>query len=255
MRSGFYATLIALMLVIGGAGTAPAQGTYSGKSVYGMFGPRVLGQTLQSPVERKDRGIARDSYGDFLGRNQSYSGMRFPEVRPRSREAVPAPVSPGREMLPPAAPGPTPPPTPEQAPESGPRPEEWLRSPTSESEAPPESPMIELSFPESSWVPGARGGAPKPGWGASVVGYSSRPAMDPFSNRIASMLEGTARLKKRSPIRVDVVGETAILRGRVATRQDRELAENLVRLEPGVWDVKNLLIADDSPRVTTISVR
>jgi osmotically-inducible protein OsmY len=54
---------------------------------------------------------------------------------------------------------------------------------------------------------------------------------------------------------VDVVGETAILRGRVATRQDRELAENLVRLEPGVWDVKNLLIAEDSPRVTTINVR
>jgi hypothetical protein len=244
MRSGFYATLIALMLVIGGAETAPAQGTYSGKSVYGMFGPRVLGQTLQSPVERKDRGIARDAYGDFLGRNQAYSGMRFPEVRPR-----------GREALPPATPGPTAPPAPEQAPESQPRPEEWLRSPTSESEATPESPTIESGFPGTSWVPGARGGAPRPGWAAAVVGYSSRPAMDPFSGRIASMLESTARIKKRSPIRVDVVGETAILRGRVATRQDRELAENLVRLEPGVWDVKNLLIAEDSPRVTTINVR
>jgi osmotically-inducible protein OsmY len=79
--------------------------------------------------------------------------------------------------------------------------------------------------------------------------------MDPFSGRIASMIERTAQIKKRSPIRVDVVSETAILRGRVATQQDRELAENLVRLEPGIWDVKNLLIADDSARVTTISIR
>jgi len=79
--------------------------------------------------------------------------------------------------------------------------------------------------------------------------------MDPFSGRIASALEGTAQIKKRSPIRVDVVGETAILRGRVATQRDRELAENLVRFEPGIWDVKNLLIADDAPRVTRIGIR
>jgi osmotically-inducible protein OsmY len=77
-----------------------------------------------------------------------------------------------------------------------------------------------------------------------VVGFrSGSPAMDPFAERIATLLERTVQIKKLSPIRVEVRGETAILRGRVATQEDRQLAENLVRLEPGIWDVKNELTA------------
>ncbi len=89
-----------------------------------------------------------------------------------------------------------------------------------------------------------------------VVGFpSSLPATDPFTNRIAAVLERTTRIKKLSPIRVDVANETAILRGRVATQQDRELAENLVRLEPGIWDVKNELVVEESAHVAAANAR
>jgi len=256
MRTAFSAALVALTLAIASAERASAQGTYSGKAVYGMFGPRVLGETQQSPVERRERGIARDAYGDFLGRNQAYSGMRFPEARAREPGTVGAPISPQREALPPAAPPPAAPSLPEEVPESQPLPDEWLRSPGVQLDMTPQSSPAELGLPDSSSLRGPRSGAEGPGWAAAMVGYpSARPAMDPFSGRIASMLQSTAQIKKRSSIRVDVVGETAILRGRVATQQDRELAENLVRLEPGIWEVKNLLIAEDSARVTTISIR
>lgn len=75
-----------------------------------------------------------------------------------------------------------------------------------------------------------------------VVGHSSRlSSPDPLAQRLAAALERTSRIQKLSPIRVDMKGEVATLRGRVATLQDRELAENLIRFEPGVWDVRNEL--------------
>lgn len=44
-----------------------------------------------------------------------------------------------------------------------------------------------------------------------------------------------------SEVRVEVVGSTAILRGRVASDDERRLVEGIVRLEPGIHDVKNEL--------------
>lgn len=258
MRLAFSAALIALALAVAGAERASAQGTYSGKTVYGLFGPRMLGEPLQSPVQRQQpqRGIARDPYGDFLGRNPSYAGSRFPEARARGPEAQPMPLPPPRELPPPAEFVPEIPSLPEPMPESAPLPDQWLRSPRSQLEMAPPLEPSESPLPDSSWLPGLPSGSGETGWAAKMAGYSpTLPAMDPFSAQIASMLQRTVQLKKRTPIRVDVVRETAVLRGRVATQQDRELAENLVRLEPGVWDVKNLLIADDAPRVTTVRIR
>lgn len=257
MRITFSAALIALTVAVLNAPTASAQGTYSGKTVYGLFGPRVLGETLQSPVQRQQpqRGIARDPYGDFVGRNPSYAGSRFPEARARASEAPPAPIPPPRELNPPAEFPSEMPSLPEPTPESAPLPDEWLRSPRSQFDVVPPSQPAEPDSTDSSWLRLPNGSADA-GWAARTAGYSpSLPAMDPFSARIASMLQHTVQIKTRTPIRVDVVGETAVLRGRVATKQDRELAENLVRLEPGVWDVKNLLIAEDAARVATIRVR
>jgi hypothetical protein len=48
-------------------------------------------------------------------------------------------------------------------------------------------------------------------------------------------------LRFLTPVRVDIVGRTAVLRGKVATRHDRDLADRVVRLEPMVDDVVNLL--------------
>ncbi len=42
-------------------------------------------------------------------------------------------------------------------------------------------------------------------------------------------------------IQVAVEGQTALLRGTVASEEERKLAETLVSLEPGVWEVRNEL--------------
>lgn len=215
---------------------AGAQGVSAGEVVYGMFGPRVLGQTLQSPVQRADRGIARDAYGNILGVNRAYSGRRFPEpgVRPSARQPAPIPPQPESPPEPPAAP------------------DEWLRTegagatrslptPWSTDERQPES---------ASWDQEEAGGRRLPDAKVVAAGFpGSARSADSFAGRIAAMLEQMPQIAKRSPIRVTVVRETAILQGRVASKRDRELAENVVRLEPGVWDVRNELVVEESPRV------
>jgi hypothetical protein len=44
-----------------------------------------------------------------------------------------------------------------------------------------------------------------------------------------------------SPIKVNVVNGTAVLRGTVGTEQDRSLIGNVARLEPGIWRIENRL--------------
>lgn len=51
-------------------------------------------------------------------------------------------------------------------------------------------------------------------------------------------------VKTQSPLEIAVVGQTATLRGEVASERDRLLAEQLVRLEPGVWQIKNELVVN-----------
>jgi len=76
-------------------------------------------------------------------------------------------------------------------------------------------------------------------------------AQPEFSSRttdtVARLIEKAGRIRKLSPIRVTEQGDTLILRGRVATRADRDLAENLARLEPGVWNVRNELVVAGEP--------
>jgi hypothetical protein len=240
MRLTFGLAWLGLAYVAFGAETAWAQVDYSGKVVYGMFGPRVLGETLQSPVRRTDRGIARDAYGDFVGINRSYSGRRFPEVKPRAAAKEPAPV----------------PPAPEALPETQPAPDEWLRTQSSASEVAPSPWSIGEDLRDTSLLRSPRRTPDHVGGTAVLVGFpSGAPTSDPFSRRVAAVLERTARIKTLSPIRVAVVHETAILRGHVATKEDRELAENLVRLEPGIWEVKNELVVEGTRRVAATGSR
>ncbi len=213
---------------------ARAQDGYSGKVVYGMFGPRVLGQTLQSPVQRADRGISRDAYGNFLGVNRAYSGRRFPEPGQRPVSPPPAPLPPPLEV----------------SPEPRSAPEEWLRTEGAEATS-WSSPWTSDEEPSGStfWEE-ATGARRSSGARIAVVGARGNDrSVDPFAGRIAATLEKMPQIAKRSPIQVTVVGETAILRGRVASARDRELAENVVRLEPGVRDVRNELVVEEPSRV------
>ena len=105
---------------------------------------------------------------------------------------------------------------------------------------PPAAPT-ETILPDASWRTSPSTPA-RAGKNASVVGFSSRATLpDPFSQRVTAIVQRTPQVRTLSPVRVDMNGEVATLRGRVATQQDRELAENLIRLEPGVSDVRNEL--------------
>ena len=62
------------------------------------------------------------------------------------------------------------------------------------------------------------------------------------SRGLSSVLTRPGRLQVVSPVAVSIRGrDTAVLRGAVATQHDRDLAEQLVRLEPGVAQVDNML--------------
>jgi BON domain len=73
-------------------------------------------------------------------------------------------------------------------------------------------------------------------------GFDYRPA---GSSQVQSAVEQVlARSTSLSPsrnIRVAVEGPAVVLRGTVASEHDRRLAEALVRLTPGVFDVRNEL--------------
>jgi hypothetical protein len=73
-----------------------------------------------------------------------------------------------------------------------------------------------------------------------ALGFPSPPAdMSALSAKLSGEL---SRLSgSPSPVRVQLEGQTAILRGTVASEHQRELAAELAMLEPRVWQVRNEL--------------
>jgi hypothetical protein len=67
-----------------------------------------------------------------------------------------------------------------------------------------------------------------------------------FSSSLAKRLADIPSLRSPSPIRVESQGRTVVLQGVVATEHDRVIAEQLIRLEPGVENVKNELAVASS---------
>jgi len=61
------------------------------------------------------------------------------------------------------------------------------------------------------------------------------------SHEATRQLDQSLALASLGRIEVSVEGETAILRGEVASEHDAELAELVVRFEPGISDVRNAL--------------
>lgn len=78
-----------------------------------------------------------------------------------------------------------------------------------------------------------------------------RPAATDVVPRLHLQLEKIIRPRASSPIQIQVEKGTAILRGAVASAHDRVIAERLVLLEGGIWQVKNELTvseAENPPR-------
>lgn len=64
---------------------------------------------------------------------------------------------------------------------------------------------------------------------------------------VAARIARIGAIKALSSVGIVVDRGTATLRGVVATDHDRQLIDRLVRLEPGVWKVKNELVVAQSP--------
>jgi hypothetical protein len=64
---------------------------------------------------------------------------------------------------------------------------------------------------------------------------------------LQNVLALSSRLSSRDTIRVGMAGPVVVLRGTVLNEHDRRLAENLLRLSPGVHEVRNELVIQGSP--------
>jgi hypothetical protein len=72
--------------------------------------------------------------------------------------------------------------------------------------------------------------------------------------KLQTSLTKVPGMTKLGPIEASLEGTTAVLRGRVATEADRQLAEGLARLEPGVGAVRNELVVGSAAATTTESL-
>ncbi len=82
----------------------------------------------------------------------------------------------------------------------------------------------------------------------TALGFAYRP--EPPARLQSQLQEVIARAGRLAPgdnIRVDVDGATVVLRGTVVDEHDRRLAEGLVRLTPGVHDLRNELTVTGAP--------
>jgi hypothetical protein len=78
---------------------------------------------------------------------------------------------------------------------------------------------------------------------SAAIGFSAAPvAPSGLQTSLQQMLARSNALPSSPNIQVAVDGDTVVLRGLVADDHDRRLAEGMVRLTPGVHDVRNELV-------------
>lgn len=232
----------AIALWLGAPSTAPAQ---ERATVPGMFGQRALGTTLAPRTRSFASGaIVTDPSGSFLGRGR-VGGMQFnsmpwqyPNVglRPGPLVPPPRPWEAALERLAEASAPSANPPLPPQGllaqPPAGPSPPDGTEAPQ------PQANGATALLEEDALAPAEAPAAPPP---FVTTWFGGTPApVDPAA-RLAERIRRTDRIQKRSPITVELRGQTVILRGRVATEHDRRLTEALAGLEPGIGRVQNEL--------------
>jgi len=259
MRLGHFLLCAMIGLWLGAPAAALAQDR---ATVPGLFGQRSLGTTLAPrPRSFGSGGIVTDPGGSFLGRGR-LGGMQFnampwqyPNVglRPGPLTPPPRPWEAALERLAETSAG-----SPSQAPArlfkppGEPSPEGAAQAPRPEANGAATASGQVLPSPVvgaiANAAPPAPGGAPlspntavaAPPPLVSTLFGGVPPSADPAA-RLAERIRRTDRINKRSPITVELQGQIAILRGRVATEHDRQLTEALARLEPGIGRVQNEL--------------
>ena len=240
---------------------------------YGMFGPRDLGGSLKPGETRylRDLRIPRSTaFGATRSRFPQTPGSNIPApIAPRSllRELpyVPAGIPPvGSQVYVDSAGVPVAVPvvppvdaailTPELPPEAAAE----STSPENESAAPFGPPSdaavlepvplqgtsLEETIEQQTYAPLPQ---PRPAQPELRAGFSyGRPSPARLAARLSQQLSASPRIEKLSPIRVQIQGATAILHGAVASTYDRRVAEQVLRLEPGIVDVQNNLTVQPS---------
>jgi hypothetical protein len=81
----------------------------------------------------------------------------------------------------------------------------------------------------------------------------SQPSSNQLSTSLTRRLAKTPAIQARTPIRVELQGRTAILRGVASTEHARCLAAEMVRLEPGIEVVRNEIVVE-SPTPTSLTL-
>jgi hypothetical protein len=77
---------------------------------------------------------------------------------------------------------------------------------------------------------------------AATVGFRPPPVLTPVVRAdLQAMVNRSSALTRPGNIQVEAVGDVIVLRGKVANDDDRRLVEGMVRLEPGVHEVRNEL--------------
>jgi hypothetical protein len=77
----------------------------------------------------------------------------------------------------------------------------------------------------------------------TVLGFTPpRPAPAQLQSTAAQVLARSSSLPSAGNIQVGTEGETVVLRGSVADDRERRLAENLLRLTPGIRQIRNELV-------------
>jgi len=277
-------TVAAVALLVAPAACAMGQGfgpTPLGTH-YGMFGPRSMGIPL-APAQRTlfrseprdrlgvDMGVGMGGPVNVYGLRQVYdaypainSSQLTPPFSTEQIEATESVLSAIRQAAPeqPSAAPPamdgvptfTPPatvPPPAQpmrlpAPPAAPAPEP-MRSPTavsSETSATSSRTTSAVSATTSSTgMPGAHGFPSS----SAALRAASRAGV---ASRYPGLASALGRLEQSwgRGIHLTVQGTTAILQGEVPSHNDRFLIEQLARMEPGIWDVRNELTVANAAR-------
>ncbi len=227
-------------------------------TVRGPFGDRTLGRPLQPGASRNGGGVQRGPYGSILGLSRGDAGsmLRTPW---RRVEPMPVFINTGPAPYLYAAPGARPMVVPQQQP--GPAPGDqplpaWMSNPgepASDIWFRVPAPSSETTTPVAPGDSGFYRPRESPGW--SVIGIpvsGSTGAKGPFqpspsvSARI-TRLAHAGGAPASSGMQVSVQGDTATVRGTVATPHQRDVVGNLVRLESGVWNVDNQVIVVAAP--------
>ena len=77
---------------------------------------------------------------------------------------------------------------------------------------------------------------------AATVAFRPRPILpSQLQADLRATLDRSTAIKNAKGIQVQVEGQTAVLRGTVGDEDERRMAEGLVRLTPGVRQVRNEL--------------